>query len=174
MAPKVSAEESGVLTLGFLLRLVLFLGFLAVGTLWIYVFPRQLREATDALGDKTLLSCGLGFAILILVPVSAVILTITLVGLPLAILVLLLYSISLYLCSVPVALLLGAKSLKLSQLDGKSLIWSFLLGAILLRVFSLIPWIGFLVTLLATIAGLGALVQSNSTRWSRSETQAST
>ncbi len=92
-----------------------------------------------------------GILLFIFLPIIAVILLVTVVGTPLGIGLLLalgpIYAIG-YLSS---GLLLGRRFVK-----SGGVILAFIVGMVILRILALIPLVGLLVTLLATIFGLGA------------------
>ena len=119
------------------------------------------------------MSLGLGFALLVTIPVAGIVLLITLVGLPLGILTLILYAVGLYLCSIPVAAYVGQRVLDFARLAGRSiLIWSFLVGTVLLWLVFLIPWFGSLLKLLVVIAGLGTITLTTASQWQKARATA--
>jgi hypothetical protein len=93
------------------------------------------------------------------VPLVAALIAVTVVGIPLALITLALYAIALYLGRAVVALWLGGRLLGDRAVAGTGgLVISFLLGAVILLVLAMIPWIGGLVSALATLVGVGAAV----------------
>lgn len=97
--------------------------------------------------------------LLVVVPVAAALLLITVVGLPLSLMALGLYAALIYLSPVPVAMWIGEGILKAAKVGGRHhAVGGFLLGMALLLTFFLIPWLGGLLRLLVTLAGLGAIL----------------
>ena len=158
--------KEGLLTFGRVVSWFLLLGFLAVGILWLLIFPRQSMEAADTLVAQPLASLGLGFALLVATPVAALLLFLTLIGLPAGSVLLGSYLILLYLSPIPVALWLGRRVLQLLRIsENPHLIIAFIFGAFLLRLLFLLPWIGFLTIFLATVVGLGCVLLAGTIRW---------
>ncbi len=171
LTPQLTAErweeaKEGLLSFGRVVSWLLLLGFLAVGILWLLIFPRQSTEAADTLVAQPLASLGLGFALLVATPVAVLLLFLTLIGLPAGFLLLGCYLILLYLCPIPVALWLGRRLLRLLRVtESPHLILAFMTGALLLRLLFLVPWIGFLTGFLTTVVGLGCLLLAGTARW---------
>ncbi len=171
LTPQLTAErweeaKEGLLSFGRVVSWLLMLGFLAVGILWLLMFPRQSTEAADTFNTRPLACLGLGFALLVATPVAALLLFLTLIGLPAGSLLLGGYVILLYLCPIPVALWLGKRLLRLLRFsEHPHLILAFVIGAILLRLLFLVPWIGFLTGFLTTVVGLGCVLLAGTARW---------
>lgn len=164
--PGTPPEKPKFFTFGRIAGWALFLGFLLTGTLWIGLFPGQLEQMSNTIGIRPLATLGLGFVLLVAIPVAGFILLITLIGLPLGVLTLLFYAVSLYLCSIPVAAYIGRRALSVAHLArGSTLWWGFLVGTLLLGLLFLIPWLGFFLKLLVVIVGLGTIVLTVATRW---------
>ena len=122
LTPQLAAErweeaKQGLLSFGRVVSWLLLLGFLAVGILWLVIFPRQSTEASDTLVAQPLASLGLGFALLVATPVAALLLFLTLIGLPSGSVLLGCYLILLYLSPIPVLLWLGRKVLRLLRVS---------------------------------------------------------
>lgn len=127
---------------------------LVVGVLLVWLAPRALAAAERAVRERLGASVGVGVAIAIGVPLLAVLALVTLVGIP--------FGVALLLAAIPVLLvayataawLLGRRVLR----DRSSSPWAALLvGWGILRLLALIPVVGWLVGLAATVLGLGAL-----------------
>ncbi len=171
LTPQLTAErweeaKEGLLSFGRIISWLLLLGFLAVGILWLLIFPGLSTEAADTLVKQPLASLGLGFALLVATPVAALLLFLTLIGLPAGSLLLGSYLILLYLSPIPVALWLGRKLLQLLRVsENPHLLIAFMIGALLLRLLFLVPWIGFLTGFLTTVVGLGCVLLAGTARW---------
>ncbi|MEA2297246.1 MAG: hypothetical protein QOF77_182 [Solirubrobacteraceae bacterium] len=131
-----------IVTISFLLGGLLLL-LLAPG-----LFEGVVRSARASRGGAIIA----GILLFILLPILAVVLLVTVVGTPLGIGLLLalgpIYAIA-YIAS---AMVLGRRVVKTG---GRAA--AFLAGLVILRVIALIPFLGGLITLLATIFGLGVL-----------------
>jgi hypothetical protein len=127
---------------------------LIVGALLVSLAPAALYAAERAVRERLGPTVAWGVAIAVGVPVLAVLALITLVGIP--------FGVALLLAAVPVLLVAYATS---AWLVGRRVLrnrstspWVALLtGWGILRVLALIPVVGALVGLAATVVGLGAL-----------------
>jgi hypothetical protein len=127
---------------------------LLVGALLVWLAPGALYAAERAVREHLGATIGWGVAIAIGVPLLAILALVTLVGIP--------FGIALLLAAIPVLLVAYATS---TWLVGRRVLrnrstspWAALLtGWVILRVLALIPVLGGLVWLVATVVGLGAL-----------------
>jgi hypothetical protein len=134
----------------------LWLGFtislLLLGVVLLLLAPRAGEAIARAGRDKPILAALVGLGGLILLPVIAIVACITVIGLPLGI-VLLLLILPLYAVGyLSAALVVGRLIRKQAR------ILAFVIGLVILQLLTLIPFVGGLVGLLATIFGLGALL----------------
>lgn len=106
--------------------------------------------------DKVAPAIGLGVLFLFAVPIAAIFACITIVGLGLGIAALLLYLVALYSAQVFVGSWIGEKLLGLGSGLGPA-IGRLALGLAILRGLRIVPFIGWLVTLVMLFWGLGAL-----------------
>jgi hypothetical protein len=127
---------------------------LVLGLVLLAFAPRAADRTLDALRTATGPVIGWGFALLIGLPILAVIALITLVGIP--------FGLALLLAMLP---LLAVGYVTGAWLTGRLLVkpprsrfLAFLAGLAILRVLALIPFISPLVWLAATVVGLGALI----------------
>lgn len=127
---------------------------LVVGVLLLLLAPRMLAAATRAVRGRVWPAVGWGVLIAIALPIVAVIALITLVGIP--------FGGALLLALVPVMLI---AYMTCAWIVGRRLVkeprspWLALLaGWGVLRLLALIPALGFLVGVVATVIGLGSLV----------------
>lgn len=122
------------------------------------------RQFTEAVRNKaycqSLKSLSLGLLVLIIAPIILLILMVTFLGLPLGILALLFFVLSALLGWIFSAYLFGERILRfISAGKTPSRAVSTLLGVLLLLLLGLIPYfVGFLITLVALIWGLGAVL----------------
>ena len=122
-----------------------------LGLVLLLLAPRAADAVARAGIGKSLL---VGLLAFILLPILAVVALVTVIGAPLG-LVLLLALLPLYAISyVTGAWVVGRRILK----PDKARILSFLVGLVILRLLALIPIAGGLITFLATLLGLGALL----------------
>jgi len=132
-----------------------------ISLLFLFVFPNKSEKIATSWREKFGLNLLWGFLFLIAVPVAVVISFITIIGFPLGIGGILLYVILLYLGKILGIISLGTWVENLGKKE-KELkpSWLFvILAAIFYSIFKLIPFIGWLGTLLIYLTGLGALVR---------------
>jgi hypothetical protein len=150
------------------------IGVFVAGTLFTLAFPGYSARAADWIGREPLRSLGLGFVLLVCLPVLALLLVITIVGIPLALILVMLYVLLLFLGWVTAALFLARKGLSLVR-SGQPATTGWRLLALLLAVLALwglgqVPVLGGWVTFGALLLGIGALVWQG---WPRREQVAS-
>jgi cytoskeletal protein CcmA (bactofilin family) len=138
------------------------LGVFVAGTLFTLAFPAYSARAADWIGRAPLRSLGLGFVLLVCLPVLAMLLVITIVGIPLALLIGMAYVLLLFLGWVTAALFVARKGLALLR-GARPVTTGWLLLALLLAVLALwgvgqVPVLGGWVTFIALLLGIGALV----------------
>ena len=127
---------------------------LIVGALLVWLAPAALYAAERAVRERLGATIGIGIAIAIGVPLLAILALVTLVGIP--------FGVALWLAAVPVLLVAYVTS---AWLVGRRVLrnrstspWAALFaGWGILRLLALIPVVGALVGLAATVVGLGAL-----------------
>jgi cytoskeletal protein CcmA (bactofilin family) len=154
-------EESGFgRALTGVLRTLWFAGVLLTGMLLVAVFPRFTREAAATARSDALASLGLGAALLIAVPIMALMLFVTIIGIPLGFATLMGYGLLLMLGYLTAALAVGDWLLERSRpADAANAGWRmlFLLFALVaIALLRWVPWIGNIAVLLLFMAGLGA------------------
>jgi hypothetical protein len=127
---------------------------LIIGALLVWLAPGALYAAERAVREHLGATVGWGIAIAIGVPLLAVLALITLVGIP--------FGVALLLAAIPVLLVAYTTT---AWIVGRRVLrnrstspwWALLAGWGILRVLALIPFVGGLVGLAATVVGLGAL-----------------
>jgi hypothetical protein len=130
--------------------------------LFTLVFPAYSARAADWIGREPLRSLGLGFVVLVCLPILGVLLLVTIVGIPLALILFMLYLMLLFLGWVTAALFVGRKGLELVR-SSQPVTTAWRIGALLAAVIALwlvgqVPWIGGWITFAALVLGIGALV----------------
>lgn len=149
------------------------LGVFIAGALFMLAFPAYSARAAKWIGQEPLRSLGLGFVILVSLPVLVVMLAITVVGIPLALVVVLLYLLLLFLGWVTAALFVGQKLLGFVRSDapdstGRRLL-ALLVAVLALWLVGFVPVLGGWVKFAALLLGIGALVWQG---WPRRDTPA--
>lgn len=121
-----------------------------VGFIFIKLFP-ALTSMIKEEANGILKSLGIGFALLICIPVISIILAITVLGLPISLILIALYLIALYIGRIIFASFIGDKILK-----KESSLLSLIIGMPIFTVLFALPFVGWLFNLIALSIGLGA------------------
>jgi hypothetical protein len=147
--------------LGFAGRVAWWIGYsvstLVLGLLVLLLAPRLDAAIVEVMRKRMGASFGFGAATFFLVPIAAILLLITIVGIPLGLFVLLALALLYTIGYVAGAHALGRLIIK----QPTSPFLAFLVGLGILRLAALIPFVGGLAWLLASILGLGVLVVSS-------------
>ncbi len=138
---------------GLIVWLAISASMAALGLLLLLLAPRSAEAIQARARERIGPTIAIGIAILIAVPVGAVIAAVTILGLPLAILVLLALFPLGAVAYVSAAWALGRRVLK----QPRNRFLSFLVGIAILRAAALVPIVGALVGLGALIVGLGLI-----------------
>jgi len=139
-----------------------FVMILVIGIIVIVVAARRTTSMADSIRQRPWQSLGWGALILFVTPIAAIIVMCTLIGIPLGLIALVIYGIALYLSQIPVALLIG-RLIIVQNREMKStglMIGALALGLIILSILKVIPVVGWIISLLVMLFGLGCLVTS--------------
>jgi len=142
---------------GIFFNIVSFITSLILGLLFIRLLPIYFQKTSDVVKNKFWLSILTGFITLIVTPVFAIILMVTIIGFPLGLISLFAYGVVLYLSKLFAAAALGY------WISGKAN-WkqtpvpTFIIGILVFYLIGFIPVIGWLVKLVAVLAGTGAII----------------
>ncbi len=136
-----------------------FLSALILGLLLVKFTPRFLENTSQAIVNTPGRSLLVGFIALVIIPIGAFFLFITLLLIPLSFLVMVMYFVALYFSKLFVAYAIGTKAA-----DVLNVTWAkgvvFAAGLILFYLLSAIPVIGWILSFIAMLLGLGALLSS--------------
>ncbi len=134
-----------------------------LGLLLLGLFPGFFRRTGELLGRRPLASAGLGFALLVGVPVASVLLMVTVIGIPVGLLGLAAYLPLLllgYLAGVIAAADAGLARLRPGAAGLRPRALAFVIALALLALATRLPWIGPWIGFALLLTGLGALALS--------------
>lgn len=134
----------------YLWKFIFMVAGIIVGFIFIKLFPALTLRIKEEAGHIWK-SLGIGFALLICVPILSIILAITVLGLPISLILIALYLISLYMGRILFASYIGEKILKRG-----SPFLSLTAGMFLFTVLFSLPFVGWFFNLIAISIGLGA------------------
>lgn len=136
------------------------LGIVLIGALLILALPRFTREAGAVLRDRPVAAGGVGFAMVVCVPLMLLLLVITVIGIPLAILFAFGYAAMLLLGYLVAAICIGDAVLwRVKAEKLQSAWWRILFMLLALLAFAavkIVPILGSLVVTLVFLGGIGA------------------
>ncbi|MGA1864664.1 MAG: hypothetical protein ACMUHX_06335 [bacterium] len=163
--PIIKARRKGAPAAIFLLiisRILFFLMALITGLVIIFLAPKRLMSISESIGISPWTSLGWGAVILFATPPAALTVFFTIVGIPLVFIALAIYGIAVYLSQIPVGLFIGSLIIgRFYKVEKKFIMFcSLTLGLFILNLLRLIPLLGFFVTLVAILLGLGAVIVS--------------
>ena len=138
-------------------HLLFALAALLTGLVFTALFPRYTGAALQNLRTANGLCAISGFAALVILPMTALLMLFSVVGIPLSILLLLFYGILLYLSKVVVALWIGTLILRRQNFNKKQVAAPLALGLLLLYALTSLEAAAMLVNIATIIFGLGAL-----------------
>ncbi|HVZ46692.1 MAG TPA: polymer-forming cytoskeletal protein [Ramlibacter sp.] len=148
---------------------VVYLGLLACAALFMVLFPAFALRAAQRVRASPWLALAVGVAVLLAVPVAAVLMMITILGIPLALVTLAAYPVLLlagFVLGVVFLARLLARAVRHEDVEGYSQVMGYvavaLVGVVLLH---LVPFAGGLLIALMSLAGLGALLLELFSRW---------
>lgn len=135
-----------------------FLSAFLVGAVLLLVGGRVARRPAISLRDSPASGLGFGFVVAVVFPVSCLVAIVLLVTLPLGLIGLVVFALLLYLARLVAAQFLGAWLLtRLTGDPQPSEYLSLAIGLALLMLIGVVPYLGFLLHLIALIVGLGGI-----------------
>jgi hypothetical protein len=143
----------------------MFLALLILGAAAIALSERWTSRIAEKLARRPGVSLLAGIIGLILIPLICGLLAVTIIGIPLAIVLIALYGVALLLSGVFVSYLIGGWLLGRLRRPETSPYARFATGALVFAFFASLPWVGWLVQLLALMIGFGALILERRESW---------
>ena len=136
-----------------------YLVLLAMAALLVWLAPRFSARAADAIAASPWRALGLGLLLVLAVPLLVLLLVLTLLGIPLALAVLAFYPMFMMLGFVVGALFVAQRLARMPRAAPAAprLGW-VALALLLLMLLGWLPFVGWLLLTLTTLAGLGAFV----------------
>jgi len=158
--PKATAARPGFMNLAWWWGKLIFLfSALVIGLVLISFWHQPVIKITDLMLSKVGPAFGWGVLALLLTPIIAIILLITIIGIPLSFILMALWLIALYLSKIFVGILVGRSLLNNYWTKQKdSLILAMIIGIIIVKLIITLPFIGWVLGLLAVLWGLGGIL----------------
>lgn len=158
--PIIIAKKSNFINIGWWWgKLIAVFSTLVIGLVLISFWREPIIKITDLMLNKTRASFGWGILVLLLTPIIAIILLITIIGIPLSLILVMLWLIALYLSKILVGILVGRSLLNHFWAKQKdSLILGMVIGIVAVHLIFALPFIGWIMALLAMLWGLGGIM----------------
>ncbi len=135
-------------------------GLTALGLVIVFWFPRFTQRTLGVASRSAWASLGLGFALLVGLPILAIIVLVVgaiLGGWWLALLLLAAYAVAIVTGYTLAAVFVGHSAIQVLRLSQQHLAWYLVEGLALIGLVALVPFVGGLIVFTATVFGLGAL-----------------
>jgi len=133
---------------------------LAIGLVLISLWREEIKKLTDLLLNKIGLSIGWGVILMFLTPILIILLFITIIGIPLAFILIAIWLIALLISRILVGILIGRILLDNFWPKQKdSLILAMIIGIVITYLIYSLPFIGWILSLVAVWWGLGGIWQ---------------
>jgi len=142
-------------------EMLFLLALMVTGIVLPLLFKKNAYQAKQAIGDSFLKSLGLGFVLMVCIPIAILVLFVTVIGIPIAIIAFFGYAVLIYIAKIPVATFVGEKIIKaLGKRGEPSLIWSMLLGLVVLTFALNIRYLEWPIYFVVLFTGFGAILSS--------------
>lgn len=137
-----------------------FFALLVTGILLSLIFKSFVGNVIAVARENLLKNMGIGLLLLIVIPLAIILLLILVFTIPVALIILVLYLIMIYLSSIFTGILLGDYLLSLmrGEKTQANFIWSLIIGLVVITLFVMIPYLGFIIKLAVISLGFGSLM----------------
>jgi hypothetical protein len=134
-----------------------FLSSLVVGLIALLLGPKIIRQKGETILQKPWQSLGIGVLVAVLMPFIIFALVLTIIGIPIAIGLFIFYLLLLFYIKIFISIAIGIKTFEI--LGRKvNIYWAFITGLIIYSLITVVPVLGWLVSLIGVLMGLGAYV----------------
>lgn len=159
-AIKIKEKEMLAIGWGLLAGFSIFnlLTILLVGLILLALFRFCITNTVQKAYKKPLQSVGLGFLILIVTPIVAILTLVTVIGYPFFLILIPLWLIFIYIAKFTAMMMIGMKIIKLKDSDGfLKTFGTFIIGALIFILLTIIPIVGWILKFILVLMGLGAI-----------------
>lgn len=145
-------------------KIISLFSLLLIGMIIVSLLPDKTRQITQVMWQKPWKTILLGLVYFIVAPIALFILLFTIIGIPLSIIGFCLYSILIYTLRIFTGTLLGQKILEYfnkkklePEKRERNLLWPMILGTVIIFILISLPYIGWIMGLIATLWAFGGL-----------------
>jgi cytoskeletal protein CcmA (bactofilin family) len=147
-----------LIPVGIFFWLISIVALIIVGLLINYLFPKKTDAVINTISQSPWKNLWFGFIFLVVVPIAIIVSFITVVGIPTGIIAGILYGIAIYISSIYMGVWIGRKILGYIKTSmATAFFWPLVVGAVIIGLLSLIPFIGCLFRLFILLLTLGAM-----------------
>ncbi len=140
-----------------------FLATLFFGLFMIWLFRHYVTHTANTAYESTLKSLGIGFLILLLTPIVALVFLITTIGVPVALVLIAMWAVFLYVGKIMAAMLIGFKVVRVNSKSSFGRVFgSFALGALIYTLVGMVPVVGWVINFLIVLIALGSMASYES------------
>ncbi len=131
---------------------------IVVGLVLVFIAKKVTPKILKKIEDRPIQALLPGLVIMFILPPIALFLAFTVIGIPLALIILAWWLVATYVAKIFTAILVGEIILKtLIKKHDVKLIWSLILGVVVCWLLFAIPFVGWIISLIAVWLGLGGL-----------------
>jgi cytoskeletal protein CcmA (bactofilin family) len=142
------------------LRVIAIFSALLIGLILVSWLRRPLEDISLRMFKKPYVTFGYGLLFIFVTPLVCILLLMTIIGIPLALILLGVWLITLFIAKIITAIILGQEIMKrrqVTEVSKHSLIIAMVIGIIVSYILFSIPVIGWMLSMIATILGVGAI-----------------
>ena len=147
-----------------LFSILMTVGFLIIGIIFIKLFPTQFFIVEEEVRKSPVKNTLVGFVLIIASVIVIILLSVTIVGFPVALIMGMLFIIALMHSCLFVSFAVGRKIVDLFKVKLNNLL-IFVLGFVILSLLFRIPYAGVLIVIVAISLGFGAIIYALRENW---------
>jgi hypothetical protein len=140
------------------------IGYLILGIFFIKLFGNLFFRIEEEVRESTIKKTVLGFILIIVTAVVSLVLAITIIGSPIAVILVMFFVMALMAAGLFVSYSLGDWLLKMVKVTPNDIL-AFVVGFIILNLLFVIPYVGFIVQVIAVSLGFGAIFYTIKDNW---------
>lgn len=144
----------------FFIGIWFYVSLLITGLILILIFRQTTIDLNRFSTERYVKNTGIGFLLLIGVPIAVAVTFILILTIPLSLILLTLYGLALFIGYLLVAVTLGTRGIRFFKTEEtfSDYLWGLALGIIIILLLGLIPYVGWAINLILMIFGLGTLI----------------
>jgi magnesium-transporting ATPase (P-type) len=154
----------GLIYFGIFISILIIIGYYILGLILLRVFPKSFSTVVKEIDESPVVRTIIGFFAIIVSAIVITIVAVTVVGLPIAAVAGMLFIIALIISALFVSYALGAAIVSRTKWN-LGVLGTFTLGFVILQILYIIPFVGFIIQVIAVSLGFGGLLYAVRTEW---------